>query len=83
MPVILRYKGYTFFFFSNEGNPREPLHVHVRQSGATAKFWMAPQARVADSYGLSSQELNELAKVVADNRQLIERTWHEFFGQSN
>jgi hypothetical protein len=42
MPVILRYKGYTFFFFSNEGNPREPLHVHVRRADASAKFWVEP-----------------------------------------
>lgn len=80
MPVVLRYKGYTFFFFSNEGNPREPLHVHVRKSGASAKFWLETQVRVAESYGFNSQELNELAKVIYDNRQLIERTWHEFFG---
>ena len=73
MPVILRYKGYTLFFFSNEGNPREPLHVHVRKTGATAKFWVEPQVRVAESYGLSSQELSELAKVVADNRQLYRK----------
>jgi hypothetical protein len=79
MPVILRYKGYTFFFFSNEGNPREPLHVHVRRADASAKFWMEPHVCVAESYGLNGQELNELAKVVADNHQLIERTWHEFF----
>jgi hypothetical protein len=36
MPVVLRYKGYTFFFFSNEGVPREPLHIHVRDGRATA-----------------------------------------------
>jgi hypothetical protein len=80
MPVILRYKGYTFFFFSNEGIPREPLHVYVRRGGATAKFWVEPQVGLAESYGLSGQELKELAKVVGDNRQLIERTWYEFFG---
>lgn len=80
MPVILRYKGYTFFFFSNEGDPREPLHVHVRKAEASAKFWMEPQVSVAESYGLNGQDLNDLVKVVADNRQLIERTWHEFFG---
>lgn len=79
MPVILRYKGYTFFFFSNEGDPREPLHVHVRSAGSTAKFWLEPQVRLAESYGLSSQELNDIAKVVANNHQLIERAWHEFF----
>jgi hypothetical protein len=52
----------------------------VRRGGAIAKFWIEPQIGLAESYGLSSQELNELAKVVGDNRQLIERTWYEFFG---
>ena len=80
MPVILRYKGYKFFFFSNEGNPREPLHVHVRKAEASAKFWLEPQVALSDSYGLSGQELRELAQVISDNRQLIERAWHEFFG---
>jgi hypothetical protein len=80
MPGILRYKVYTLFFFSNEGNPREPLHVHVRRVEATAKFWVKPQVSVSESYGLSSQELSDLAIVVADNQQLIERAWHEFFG---
>jgi len=28
MPVVFRYRGYRFFFYSNEGDPREPLHIH-------------------------------------------------------
>ena len=28
MPVILRHRGYRFFFFSNEGEPPEPPHIH-------------------------------------------------------
>ena len=51
MPVILRYKGYTLFFFSNEGDPREPLHVHVRKAEASAKFWVEPQVSVTESTG--------------------------------
>jgi hypothetical protein len=80
MPVVLRYKGYKFFFFSNEGNPREPLHIHVRKGEATAKFWVLPDVKLADSYGMSSTELNELARAVSDNSETIERAWHEFFG---
>ncbi len=44
MPVVLRFKGYTFFFFSNEGNPREPLpfmcenQVRARNFGLNRKF---------------------------------------------
>jgi hypothetical protein len=34
MPVVLRYKGFRFFFYSNEGSPREPVHVHVHVLGA-------------------------------------------------
>jgi len=38
MPVVLRYQGYKFFFYSNEGNPLEPAHIHVRLAGKEAKF---------------------------------------------
>jgi hypothetical protein len=40
MPVVFRYKGYSFFFYSNEGEPLEPLHIHVRRGSAAAKFWL-------------------------------------------
>ena len=42
MPVVFRYKGYRFFFHSNEGDPREPLHIHARKGEAIAKFWLEP-----------------------------------------
>jgi hypothetical protein len=38
MPVILRAEGLRFFFDANEGNPREPAHVHVRSAGIEAQF---------------------------------------------
>jgi hypothetical protein len=44
MPVVFRFKGYRFFFYSK---PQEPLHVHVRQGDAVAKFWLEPLPEVA------------------------------------
>lgn len=41
MPVVFRYQGYKFFFYSNEGNPLEPAHIHVRLAGKEAKFWLS------------------------------------------
>jgi len=79
MPVVLRHKGYRFFFWANEGDPREPLHIHVRKGGAVAKFWVLPEVRVADSYDMSPTELREVLQVVRDNKELIERRWNEFF----
>jgi len=38
MPAIFGYDGFRFFIYSNEGSPREPVHVHVRKAGAEATF---------------------------------------------
>jgi hypothetical protein len=48
MPAVFRYKGFRFFFYSNEGSPREPVHVHVRGDGGEAKFWLRPGVRVIE-----------------------------------
>jgi hypothetical protein len=79
MPTILRYKGYRLFFYSNEGDPREPLHVHVRKGKSVAKFWLEPSIGVAESYGMTPSELSKLTKVVKDNAESIKRTWDEYF----
>jgi len=81
MPTVLRWKGYRFFFFSNEGDPIEPVHVHVRKDRNVAKFWIEPNVALAESYGLSAQELNKLRKVVENNAKLIKRAWYEYFGE--
>lgn len=57
MPTVFRYKGFRFFFYSNEGKPRGPLHVHVVGEGGEAKFWLKPLVRVAVSDGLSAKTL--------------------------
>ena len=79
MPVVLRYKGYRFFFYSNEGDPREAVHVHVRSAEGEAKFWLQPSVQLADSVGYDARTLRELLGVVAANRDTIERAWHEHF----
>ena len=79
MPVVFRYRGFRFFFYSNEGSPREPVHIHVRGADGEAKFWLHPQASLADSEGFDAATLRELLRVVATNADLIENSWHEHF----
>jgi hypothetical protein len=80
MPTIFRWKGYRFFFYSNEGDPSEPLHVHVRKDANVAKFWLEPTVSLAESYGMKPEELNKLQKVVERNARVIKRAWYEYFG---
>ena len=79
MPAVLKYKGYRFFFYSNEGNPREPLHIHVRKGSALAKIWLAHNPYVAESYGFGAYELNELLQIAMKNKRMIARYWNDHF----
>ncbi len=79
MPVVFRHKGYRFFFYSNEGDPLEPLHIHVRKGESVAKFWIHPRTSIAKAYGMTSSELRKLVRVIEENKELIERYWNEHF----
>jgi hypothetical protein len=83
MPVVFRHLGIRFYFFSNEGDPREPLHVHASRSDADAKLWLTPEVRVAKSVGFSRRDQAELVRIVAARREEIGRAWNEHFGNGD
>jgi hypothetical protein len=80
MPVVFRVGGYRFFFYSNEGSPREPPHIHFESGDHEAKFWLRPQAGVAYNDGFDGRALRELIGLVEVNRERIERAWRNFLG---
>ena len=80
MPTVFRERGFRFFFYSNEGSPREPAHIHVEKDNNEAKFWLTPAVQVAYNDGYDARTLRELLVIVTVNRDLIERAWNEFFG---
>ena len=49
MPVVFRQSGLRYYFFSNEGKPPEPVHIHVKGGGRDAKVWLEPEIWIADS----------------------------------
>lgn len=79
MPVVFRQGAFRFFFYSNEGDPLEPAHIHVRRAGAEAKFWLRPVS-LAWSEGFDARALRDLATIVENEADRIERAWHDHFG---
>jgi hypothetical protein len=79
MPLVFRWKGFRFHFFSNEGDPREPVHVHVTKDGADAKFWLQPEVNVAYNKGFDARTLSALSGIIEERREEIERAWDEHF----
>ena len=79
MPVVFTWNGYRFHFFANEGNPREPLHIHVSRAGAKAKFWLYPDVKVEYNRGYETREIKRIAAVLIERRDEIEDKWNDFF----
>lgn len=80
MPTLFRQDGFRVFFYSNEGNPREPPHVHVARDGCVARLWLRPFVTVADSRGFDPRTLRAICAMVMDHRERIEHAWHDYFG---
>jgi hypothetical protein len=76
VPVLLRVRGYRFFFYSLED--REPPHIHVAHAGRYAKFWLDPVA-LASNRGFRSYELTVIRELVLENRDLFLEKWNAYF----
>jgi hypothetical protein len=77
MPTVLRWRGYRFYFFSNEGT--EPPHIHVDKDGKTAKYWLN-DASLARNIGFAAHELAALKQKVVEERTRFLEAWNEYFG---
>jgi len=76
-PTIFREAGFRFFFFSRE---ESRMHVHVSHSDGEAKFWLEPDIELANSIGLSQQQLNKSRQLVEAHADEIRNAWHNHFG---
>ena len=77
MPTIKDISGpYRFFFYA--GDKDEPPHVHVEHENNIAKFWIDP-IRLDKSGGFSRHEINQIYKLCIKNKDLILRSWNEYF----
>lgn len=79
MPSVLRADGYRFFFYSDEGNPREPPHIHAASGEGAAKFWLEP-VELVKSKRLSASEITVLHRLVTRYRHTFLEAWHAHFG---
>ena len=80
MPKVFEWRGYRFFFFSDEGDPLEPCHIHVRKAEQYPKIWIEPQIQLDRAYGINSSQLSGLLRIAGERSALIKEKWNEHFG---
>lgn len=87
MPQIFKIGSYTVYFWSNEGKPLEPIHVHITEGRATAagtKVWITSTGKTLlakNSSNLPFKVLRSIMRMIEANSDEIIELWVEHFGE--
>ncbi|MGF1601499.1 MAG: DUF4160 domain-containing protein [Thermosynechococcaceae cyanobacterium] len=76
MPTVLQVGPFSFIFFSSDRG--EPAHIHVKRDRQLAKLWLNPVSLVKNR-GFKDHELNDIACLVEEHKQLLLEAWHDYF----
>lgn len=79
MPTVHRFGPYRFYFYSQENQSSfEGPHIHIASSDGRAVFWLEPVS-LRINRGYTPREVERLRRIVVVNRELLLRSWNEFF----
>lgn len=87
MPQLLRVGPYSVYFWSNENDPLEPVHVHISEGRATAsatKLWITSTGKCIlcnNNSKIPDKVLKKLTRVVEANSADIVNEWIDRFGE--
>ena len=88
MPQILKIGPYLVYFWSNEGESLEPIHVHIAEGRPTqyaTKLWVTKSGKlilVNNNSGIPETILRKMIRMLEGNITLIVDKWKEQFGET-
>ena len=88
MPQVFKIGSYWVFFWANEQDPLEPVHVHVCQgspyAGAT-KIWITRAGKCYLCHNgshIPEPTLHNIMKIIEARSGEVIQKWTDFFGQT-
>ena len=86
MPQIFKVGHYTIFFWSNESDPLEPIHVHIaeRANPNATKVWITATGKCYlcnNKSRIPERILRDVIRVIEARHREIEERWMSHFGQ--
>ena len=85
MPQILRIGPYILFFWSNESDPLEPVHVHISEGKPFAnatKIWITSSGKALlchNNSQIPERILWRLMRIIEANSEEIISKWQMHF----
>ena len=87
MPQLLRIGPYILYFWSNESEPLESVHVHIAEGRAipnATKIWITSTGKALlcnNNSRIPDRVLNKLLRMVEANSVEFVQTWKDHFGE--
>ena len=87
MPQIFKVGSYWIYFWSNENDPLEPIHVHVALGkpveGAT-KIWITSTGKcylANNNSNIPLKVLKNIMRIIEARSEEIISKWKDYFGK--
>lgn len=85
MPQIFKVGSYLIYFWSNENDPLEPIHVHVSKGFPkenSTKIWITESGKCLlcnNNSHIPSRTLRDIMEVIEARSDEIKQRWVDYF----
>lgn len=87
MPQVFKIGSFLIYFWSNEGKPLEPVHVHISDgvpSPNTTKVWITKSGHTLlcnNNSNIPNKKLGIILKTISARSNEIITKWKDYFGE--
>lgn len=87
MPQIFKIGSYVVYFWMNENDPLEPVHVHVAEGVPTpnaTKIWITRTGKCLlcnNNSKIPAKRLKYIQEIIAARSKEIVQKWYDTFGE--
>jgi hypothetical protein len=57
------------------------MHIHVQHATGEAKFWIEPEIKLAQNYGLGARGVATALHLIREHEDEIRAAWQAHFGR--
>ena len=88
MPQVFKIGSYWIYFWSNEGKPSEPVHVHVSEGRPvenSTKIWITSSGKCLlanNNSNIPQNVLRNIMRIIEARSKEVVKKWIAFFGEA-
>lgn len=87
MPQVFKIGSYWVYFWTNENDPLEPVHVHVAEGSPqpnATKIWITRTGKCLlanNNSNIPTKTLRNIMRIIESQHQIVLQKWMQYFDQ--